>query len=579
MVRIPSEYQEVEYIESTGTQYIIADRYLSEDVEVDFKGSYTSYGQRYASLFGAITASNSNPAFVLFRDINGEAKIGGRFGKWTNAASSYVSTDTVYTYGGIFECKCGINWIECEGPRYTDGLIWDNTLSSAKMGLFCRALGDSPFSNSFANGKIYYLTISNDSGIIANFIPCYHKNSGEIGMYDTVTGTFYTNQGTGTFLKGNDVTYDPISLLETRRRILLNTPHIESVSGSIATFNTDISANLIDMKIHFLPVQEGTGDPSPDNVRPIHGWDGVTVTRCGKNLLSPSASLSGVAVRSAGTMVTTDARYNIYVVQVKPNTNYTMKKTGQGYYPTFGLLNKYPELGDVVDGYESLRYRNTYTFNSGDHIYALFSFGVNDFNTIDIQVEEGSTATDYEPYTALEIPISFPQTIYGGYVDLVKGEVVEGNYHTILDGVNHYFTNKEALNNGYASSYEYFGSGSLSDVPVGRADGSSTGYTNLICDAFPTARTAWRSECVQTDNWANYVRLCLSSNRLQDVSTQAKIVESINAWLTENPINICYKLRTPIVHNLTPQTIKALKGINNIWSDANGDVEVKFWKH
>ncbi len=32
------------------------------------------------------------------------------------------------------------------------------------------------------------------------------------------------------------------------------------------------------MKNHFLPVQEGTGDPSPDNVRHIACWDGVTVT-------------------------------------------------------------------------------------------------------------------------------------------------------------------------------------------------------------------------------------------------------------------------------------------------------------
>ncbi len=32
--------------------------------------------------------------------------------------------------------------------------------------------------------------------------------------------------------------------------------------------------------------QEGTGDPSPDNVRPFKPWDGVTLTQCGKNLLN-----------------------------------------------------------------------------------------------------------------------------------------------------------------------------------------------------------------------------------------------------------------------------------------------------
>ena len=33
------------------------------------------------------------------------------------------------------------------------------------------------------------------------------------------------------------------------------------------------------------PTQEGTGDPSPDNVRPIKGRNSVTVERCGENLL------------------------------------------------------------------------------------------------------------------------------------------------------------------------------------------------------------------------------------------------------------------------------------------------------
>lgn len=35
------------------------------------------------------------------------------------------------------------------------------------------------------------------------------------------------------------------------------------------------------------PTQEGSGDPSPDNVRPIKGRDSVTVERCGENLLNP----------------------------------------------------------------------------------------------------------------------------------------------------------------------------------------------------------------------------------------------------------------------------------------------------
>ena len=79
---------------------------------------------------------------------------------------------------------------------------------------------------------------------------------------------------------------DTASLIERRRQILLNTPHLTTLSANPLTFKTDISANLKDCKIYFEPIQEGSGDPSPDNVRPITGWNGVTVRRCGKNLLN-----------------------------------------------------------------------------------------------------------------------------------------------------------------------------------------------------------------------------------------------------------------------------------------------------
>lgn len=38
------------------------------------------------------------------------------------------------------------------------------------------------------------------------------------------------------------------------------------------------------VKVRIEPVQEGSGDPSPDNIRPITGRDAVSMTRCGKNL-------------------------------------------------------------------------------------------------------------------------------------------------------------------------------------------------------------------------------------------------------------------------------------------------------
>lgn len=59
----------------------------------------------------------------------------------------------------------------------------------------------------------------------------------------------------------------------------------KTASGNPATFTTNISKDLTGLTIPFTPVQEGSGDPSPDNVRPISGYDGVTITANGADVV------------------------------------------------------------------------------------------------------------------------------------------------------------------------------------------------------------------------------------------------------------------------------------------------------
>ena len=51
----------------------------------------------------------------------------------------------------------------------------------------------------------------------------------------------------------------------------------DTATGNPVTFLTDIARPLKSLIANFLPVQAGSGDPAPDNVRPITGWTGVTV--------------------------------------------------------------------------------------------------------------------------------------------------------------------------------------------------------------------------------------------------------------------------------------------------------------
>ena len=52
----------------------------------------------------------------------------------------------------------------------------------------------------------------------------------------------------------------------------------KSASGSVATFNTALAMPLASCNIAVNAYQEGSGDPSPSNVRAIHGFSEVNVT-------------------------------------------------------------------------------------------------------------------------------------------------------------------------------------------------------------------------------------------------------------------------------------------------------------
>jgi hypothetical protein len=53
--------------------------------------------------------------------------------------------------------------------------------------------------------RIYKCEIKEQGVFIKKFVPCYRRSDNAIGMYETVEGKFYPNDGTGSFTKGNDV--------------------------------------------------------------------------------------------------------------------------------------------------------------------------------------------------------------------------------------------------------------------------------------------------------------------------------------------------------------------------------------
>lgn len=69
----------------------------------------------------------------------------------------------------------------------------------------------------------------------------------------------------------------PQRFLKSGERVVTY-PSVKEKSGSVVKIDDAAAGNALDVTIGITHVQSGSGDPSPDNVRPISGWTGAKVT-------------------------------------------------------------------------------------------------------------------------------------------------------------------------------------------------------------------------------------------------------------------------------------------------------------
>lgn len=210
-------------------------------------------------------------------------------------------------------------------------------------------------------------------------------------------------------------------------------PPINQNGSIVGVNNTHNESELSSFKIHFSPIQSGSGDPSPTNIRPITGWTGVTGYKGGKNLYSAGdqsferfKKVSLGRTFSPGTYTlsleatstdTDDSKCDVYLF-------YGETSSGKSKGFSRDTRDSWTFTIDVV--FDSLWMYAAQTWLASEGDTATFS---------NIQLEIGSIATTYEAYSApTSYPVSWESqgTVYGGYVDLVSGDVV-AEYEILSD--------------------------------------------------------------------------------------------------------------------------------------------------
>lgn len=177
---------------------------------------------------------------------------------------------------------------------------------------------------------------------------------------------------------------------------------------------------------HINPLQSGSGNPSPTNIRNITGWTGVKVERSGKNLFNKNDPnmIRGAYFNRSGT-IGTNANYGISYVPINPGDKlvYSGLKGANGNpcgIQFFDANKTFLAMGDP-----EAQQNNVYvTAPSGAAYIGISVFYTNNVAYKDIdtaQLEIGTAASEYEAYQGTTLPINWQTsvgTIYGCSVTL-----------------------------------------------------------------------------------------------------------------------------------------------------------------
>lgn len=340
-----------------------------------------------------------------------------------------------------------------------------------------------------------------------------------------------------------------------------------SETGNPAQFYP-VAGYPLGCKVSWEPTQEGSGTPSPENIRPIKGRDSVTVTRCGENLFNPAwmpekTLNNGLTwtITSDGTVTANGTAngtsyYNSDYFSLPAGT-YTISAMP---YFRMSILNR--DVGDTTVAAQQVGHPCTFTVETDIQNASLFfdTSGILDNVSAKPQIEKGTTATTYAPYTGQTATLTLPRTIYGGTVDTVSSEGQETRKLLTLDGTEKWMVSGKFLDN--KTDWYYVSS------KIPNAVNAAPQKGNEICSHYPHAD-------ISNTNTAQGCAIVWGAIRVRWGDT---IPDDADAWKAHlaaqyaagTPVQIAYKLAEPVPFTVTgAQPISALSGVNTLLTDAD----------
>lgn len=340
-------------------------------------------------------------------------------------------------------------------------------------------------------------------------------------------------------------------------------------SGGVVACNP-VEGYPLSIVSHIEPVQAGSEDPSPDNVRAISGFEQVKLLQGGKNLVDPTrltfttqaaATINGdvitVTFYSSGIIVRNPIAYpaGTYTLTIIPVSE-KFSADVFFYNATTGTLLQRLRILSITEPYSE-----TVTFDSPFYMRLAGYYDIAEYGTYSFKLQLAvGTTTEYETYRGNEITFDLGQTVYGGNLDWNTGLLTVTQKGVAMKDLTWVLAR-----NGYFSS-----------ALVDSLKGSSRGVA-IYCSTYTPSgdysgiyqNTATNKIIAGSGYFANNSGVYVCDQRFTTLADFTAYLESSGSFLV-------YPLAEPYTVQLTPQEILALAGTNSIYSNTgNTDVSGK----
>lgn len=337
-------------------------------------------------------------------------------------------------------------------------------------------------------------------------------------------------------------------------------PPLEESGNPVVCY--PVAGYPLGVKASWEPVQEGSGTPSPENIRPIKGRDSVTVERCGENLFDIAQCRAASPSAAYGLTITVDDTGLIRVFGI-PNVDKDIPRaTFRILFTDQVILTKeYKAKWFVVKGVV-----NAITVIQKDKSIVLQS-PLSQNTSVDVQFRlmyyTGDEPTTYKPYIGQTTLLTLPETVYGGEVDAVRGEGRETWKMLTLDGTEEWRKYGSVSEKATASCFACY------------IDDKDIGYGTSVCNKFENTKnsnpfySANMKKFTYTDH-PNIKNIYMNYGDDQTVPLDEWKAYLAAQYVAGTPVQVCYKLATPTPITATgAQPISALSGINTALTDAD----------